>query len=375
MFEKLTDERPLMRIAAFDHVRGLAAIFMIVPHVILIFGTDKALYSVLGRIMNDIIGTAPAAPVFMVLMGVFLAYPGEKPLPRMMSRGLRIYLLGTVLNIFRLVIPIFLAITLLPQLGRQIIDSLHLPMGQAFLEMAFMLDILQFAGIAFILISIMQRILRHSMFWILAGVIIVVAAPYLWGTGENWGFWYNLVQPLWGNRLSEAIPHDTAFPIFPWLVYPIAGVVIGRAMAAGRNEKWIFQRMLVAGLVLMLGGGAYLFFGSMEALGDYYRMYPSGTALVLGFSLVWSSFFMWLSKRGLFQNVLGRLVYWSKSLTLLYCVQWVLLGFSILFGFKRFDNPWVSAALTPIYVYLTYIVTQRLEKSDKFIHCFRWFLD
>jgi len=368
--------KPVMRITAFDHVRGLAAIFMIVPHVIIMFGTDSAIHSPVGIVMDQLIGDAPAAPVFMLLMGVFLAYPGERPLPRMMSRGVRIYLLGTVLNVLRLVVPIMIAVVFLPETARQVLHEYGFPAGDVFYELGLDLDVLQFAGIAFILISVLQRFIRSSWLWVVTGAIIVIAAPHLWGTGRSWGLWYDLVQPLWGNELTLNIPTDTAFPVFPWLAYPIAGIIVGKAMAAGRSEDWLLKRMLGAGLVLFVGGWTYVVFGSTESLGDYYRMYPGGTSLVMGFALVWTCFFMWLSRRGLFQNALNKLVYWSRSLTLLYCVQWVLLGFSILiFGYKRFDNPWISVALTPVYICLTYVTARRLEKIGWFMRGFRWFLD
>ena len=365
-----------MRIAAFDHVRGLAAIFMIISHIILIFGTESALTSPIGRFMNDGLGTAPAAPVFMLLMGVFLVYPKEKPPARMISRGVRIYLLGVVLNVFRFILPLTLALILYPDIVRRTLNPLPYSTHELYVEMVLMLDILQFAGVAFIMIALMQNFIKRSWGWLVAGIAVVLVSPHLWGTGENWGIWYNLVQPLWGNALSPVIPHDTAFPAFPWLAYPIAGIVIGKAMASGHDESWIFNRMLPAGLFLFLGGAGYIVFGSTETLGDYYRMYPGGTSMVLGFALLWTCLFMWLSHRGLFQTTLNRLVFWSENITLVYCVSWTLLGLSILvLGFRCYQNPWVSVVLIPIYVLLTKAATVFLMKSGIFMRGFRWFLD
>lgn len=66
------DEGGSSRIVAFDHVRGLAVIFMIISHVAVVLGSGVANKTVIGHIMDDVCGTAPAAPVFMMLMGVFV---------------------------------------------------------------------------------------------------------------------------------------------------------------------------------------------------------------------------------------------------------------------------------------------------------------
>ena len=83
-----------LRVAAFDHVRGLAVIFMIVSHVALMFGSAEAAATSIGRFMNDFCGTAPAAPVFMLLMGIFMIFPGEKRAELLFCRGLKLFVLG-----------------------------------------------------------------------------------------------------------------------------------------------------------------------------------------------------------------------------------------------------------------------------------------
>ncbi len=365
------------RIAAFDHVRGLAAIFMIISHIILVFGNDEALKSPVGRFINDCLGTAPAAPVFMMLMGVFFAFPRERKSFKMMGRGIRIYLLGIVLNMIRFIIPLTLAILIFPDITRDTLrNGLNMSVSQAYMELSLSLDILQFAGLAFILLAIIQKYVHNTYLWALIGVIVVFVSPYLWGTGQNCGFFYNFVQPLWGNALSPIIPHDTAFPVFPWLIYPITGVIIGKSMAEGRDANWLFRRMLPVGVVLLLGGGVYVAYSSAEALGDYYRMYPGGTSMVLGFAIVWVCLFMWFSRLGILQNVLNKLVFWSENITLTYCVSWVLLCLSIfVFGFRSINNPWIAVALISVYVILTYVVCRLLMSTGWFMRGFRWFLD
>jgi hypothetical protein len=43
----------------------------------------------------------------------------------------RIYLLGTALNVLRLVVPVLPSIALAPETGRQMLNALHLTVGDA----------------------------------------------------------------------------------------------------------------------------------------------------------------------------------------------------------------------------------------------------
>lgn len=81
---------------------------MIISHVALMFGSNEAGATPVGRFMNDFCGTAPAAPVFMLLMGVFFIFPKDKPAFVKIIRGLKLFSLDLVLNVVRMVIPFYI---------------------------------------------------------------------------------------------------------------------------------------------------------------------------------------------------------------------------------------------------------------------------
>ncbi|HNV71883.1 MAG TPA: heparan-alpha-glucosaminide N-acetyltransferase domain-containing protein, partial [Candidatus Ozemobacteraceae bacterium] len=87
MIETTSQTGGTPRIAAFDHVRAIAVLAMIVSHVTVMFGTANACMTPIGRFMNEFCGTAPAAPVFMILMGIFFIYPHDKSFSQKMARG------------------------------------------------------------------------------------------------------------------------------------------------------------------------------------------------------------------------------------------------------------------------------------------------
>lgn len=362
------------RIAAFDHVRGLAVICMIISHVAVVFGSGAANATAIGHIMNDGFGTAPAAPVFMMLMGLFFLYPRDKPMKVKMLRGAKIFLLGILLNVVRFVIPLLIAVGFVPGVAEDVRAALGMDTQQLLWRMFYNMDILEFAGVAYVLLAAMQRIVTTTSGWVLAGAAVVFAAPFLWGTGEGWGPFYYLLQPLWGNTFVSHVPGDTSFPAFPWLIYPIVGIVMGKSLSSGMDPRLLLRRMLLSGAALLAAGAVIVAITTTEQFGDYYRMFPGGTCLVLGFALVWIAFFMWLAQVGRFQGVLSRLLFWSENITLVYCVQWVLFGFGMLaLGFRRIDSPLALLALTPVFILLSYVVSLPLIRSERFSRAFGWF--
>ena len=62
-----------------DIVRGLAVVFMVQVHLTELFVTQDIYNSAFGKI-SLFLGGIPAAPVFMVMMGYFLAFVKKNPL-------------------------------------------------------------------------------------------------------------------------------------------------------------------------------------------------------------------------------------------------------------------------------------------------------
>ncbi|MBF0543162.1 MAG: DUF1624 domain-containing protein [Candidatus Riflebacteria bacterium] len=364
----------ITRIPAFDQVRTMAVISMIISHVALMFGSGEACSTLIGRFMDSFCGSAPAAPVFMLLMGIFFIFPKDKPFSVKFIRGIKLFALGILLNIVRQVIPFFILLTYAPTEFDRIREMLQTTRSDIFWRLLYNLDILSFAGIAFMLLALLQIFIKKTYQWIIVGAVAVFSAPYLWGIGENMGAVFYFFQPLWGRALIQNVPTDTPFPAFPWLIYPLAGLLIGRFLLAGVKEPEIFKGMLQTGLSLATAGAVLIAVFGMKQFGDYYRMYAGGTFLVVSFALLWTAFFMWITRIGLFQATLTKLSFWSENITLVYCVQWFLFGFSVLLlHFRRVDNPWILVALTPGFFFLTYLLSKLLLLSTRFMNGFRWF--
>lgn len=362
------------RIAAFDYVRGLAVILMIISHVALMFGSAEAAVTPIGRFMNDFCGTAPAAPVFMFLMGVFMVFPGEKGFAMLFCRGLKLFVLGLLLNVIRMVIPFFILSIFVPGEFEHMCTMLQVSRDEVYWRIFYNVDILGFAGVACMLIAVLSLVLKKTWHWVLAGSATIIAAPYLWGWGEDLGAFFYLLQPLWGRPFVEGVPTDTAFPVFPWLIFPILGLILGRLLRDGLEETRLAGLLFRISLLTGAVGGVLVGKYGMPQFGDYYRMYPGGTLLVVTFSTLWTAMFLWFSAFAKLRAILDHLVFWSRHITLIYFVQWFIFGFSVLFlYFRRVDNPWVLVALTPLSFWLTWLLTRLCLASSFIMRFFCWF--
>lgn len=96
------------RLLSIDLARGLAVFFMIAVHTLEVFGNSEVKNSIFGQIVQ-FLGSTPAAPVFLTLVGFSFIYSKKSGLKPKLWRGFKIFLSGYVLNIMRGVIPFWVS--------------------------------------------------------------------------------------------------------------------------------------------------------------------------------------------------------------------------------------------------------------------------
>jgi surface polysaccharide O-acyltransferase-like enzyme len=171
MTSKMTTTNPNNRLLSIDLARGLAVFFMIAVHTLEVFANQEVKNSVFGQIIS-FLGGPPAAPVFMTLMGFSFIYSSKSELKPKLLRGFKIFLSGYVLNIFRGVIPFILA----TDLKLNVIKIFPIEKINAYTILT-TVDILQFAGIALMIMSIIQALQINKYLILLAAFLISMISP------------------------------------------------------------------------------------------------------------------------------------------------------------------------------------------------------
>jgi uncharacterized membrane protein len=146
------------RVHTADVLKGFAVLLMIQIHIIELFANDGVYHSALGSALL-FLGGPPVAPVFMTIFGYFI-FSSKKTTLQLVLRGASIFGVGMLLNLalnFNLIISVYqekLQVNIWPYI--------------------FGVDILQFAGLSLIFISLLKNVIQK--YSVLVFVIILLSA-------------------------------------------------------------------------------------------------------------------------------------------------------------------------------------------------------
>ncbi len=337
------------RVHTFDFVRGLAVFFMVFVHVLGIYSNFDVQDSAFGYVV-DFLGSPPAAPVFMFSMGVFFILSSRNStLNSGLKRGVLLLLLGSLLSFLRH-------------------DLLQVVQGTSTFAHAYNtrtltaiweVDILQFAGCAYILLSLIKHYIKKPIVWVLLAVIILLASPLLWGitTGNPFLDW--ILQFFIGAA------DDIYFPIFPWLIYPLLGMVFGLCMKSYPSFDLLMNDALKLGLILLLLGSIWSLSNLDFHIGDYFRSGPGSVVWITGFIQVW----LYISNKFIQKNRNSKFVktinYWGRETTTIYFIHWILIMWFTLFLGVEHYGIFETITLTIFFITGSSVITHLYKKHKQ----------
>ena len=347
------------RIHYLDIARGFAIFGMFTQHCMLIHEISAGNGENFLANLFVLLGTAPSAPVFMLLMGTFLI-GSKSSVGQNIWRGIKLLLLGFILNLLRFTVPLLIAVILTD-------NAINFPEGQTPLELLFYVDILQLAGLSLICCAFLKKIARKNLIIPFMIAIVLLVSPFLWGKFDS-----NVFSDLfWGN--SETV----SFPFFPWAIYPLLGMYLSRYLIGGTNIKINLKKMCWYGLILgifgilmvILSALKLLNFDLFSPLGNYERSGAGIHLLIIGFVLLWLNVCYWLEHNFGVENPITKvLIYWSRNVTAIYFIQWLLFGWSILIFDSNQQNAFASALIGLVVLLITHFSV----KSKRVRNLFAW---
>lgn len=305
---------------SFDFIRGIAVFFMVIVHVLGIYSNHNVQNSLFGDVI-DFLGSPPAAPVFMFSMGVFYILSSKSNnIKDGVLRGFKLLLLGFLLS--------FLRYDLLVLLDGNFAKTDYLNSNN--LSAITEVDILQFAGWAYILMSLIKGYFKKPIYWLILAVGIMISSPILWGISSNIKIINWIFNYLWGSSA------EVCFPIFGWLFYPLIGMVFGVCIKAYSDIETLFKSSFKLGLALLILGSIITATNFDFHIGDYFRSGPGSMIWIIGFVFVW----LWTSNeiiKNIRENKLFNIIYyWGKETTSIYFIHWLLVMWgTIIFGYEE----------------------------------------
>jgi uncharacterized membrane protein len=304
-----------------DLMKGIAVVAMIQVHLMELFARQEIYDSMLGKI-SLFLGGPFAAPVFMAVMGYFIAASrkgrgdkvkrglGDKVkrgLGDKVRRGFLLILLGLLLNIglnFHLLIKIYN--------GTFDLNPL---------EYIFGADILSLAGLSMLFIVLMETLSRKPLLHsLMIALLISILHPLL----PDLPLKMQYIQAFFYGDYSWSY-----FPLLPWLAYPMLGYGFYKFQTTMPAELERLNRnrtilLILSAIILML-----LFLPAFKIITDLPAYYHHQVFL-FAWIAVFLVFFTWLAKR--LDSVIGesqvmKYIKWlGKNVTVVYVVQWLIIG-------------------------------------------------
>jgi hypothetical protein len=300
----------MQRDLSLDLARGFTVLCIPAIHSLMAF-SDPAVYDTWLGIPLEWIAQGPGAQLFMLLMGMGVAFKSPRSCITIIRRATLLLAAGYALNILKFGLPLLMNV--LPY-GVQ--KTLLLSPGwKGVLQAALIGDILHFAALAWIIICAMRRLTDYWFWSAVVAIIILFLSPLTWDIHSG--------HPVLAYTFSLLVgqPPRVFFPVFPWIIYPLIGLTIGTCWQ--RNPRTTAIRCGIIGIVLIITGQLYASIFDEHTVTGFYRTLPGETIWHVGIVLV--TLFVWKRiANNLPPNPFFNLLqFCSRHITTLYLVQWV----------------------------------------------------
>lgn len=305
MFDKIY---PKDRNQTADLLKGFAVLMMIQVHLMELFAQKEVAQSLVGRI-SLFQGGPPAAPLFMAVMGYFLAQ-SKKSFLHNIKRGLLLILGGILLNV-----GLNLHLLVLIYLDKFQLNPLNYILGA---------DILPLAGLSIILIALIKKVTKDNFLFstIFSLIILIFILIFHDATIDHQANSSALLYVqafLWG-RLEWSY-----FPFLPWAAYPLIGFLyekINENLKIEQSTKDFFVLFSAVVTFVSLKYGIEV----SSNLNEYYHHNWLYTLWIIQFLILITYTFNRIEISFGKNYFIIYLKWLGENVTSVYVVQWLIIG-------------------------------------------------
>lgn len=295
------------RFSTPDLLKGIAVVLMIQVHIMELFAQSEVYSSWIGE-LSLFLGGPPAAPVFMAVMGYFVAR-SQKSIRSHILRGLKLVGLGLLLNA-GLNLHLFFRI----YSGMIQLNPWHYIFG---------VDILFVAGHSIIIIALLKPLLKNRIArWLAVAVAFAVLNHWLPVYSGN-HTWIKYVQAYFWGYFSWSF-----FPVFPWTAYVMLGYVFYLAdKKAGFSKFSAGTKLIALGVLFVILAFTFRYaLRISDLLTVYYHHDYLFVLWTTAFMLFWTILWSFISgQTG--KNYLADYLKWTgRNVTAIYIIQWLMIG-------------------------------------------------
>ncbi|MCL2086747.1 MAG: DUF1624 domain-containing protein [Oscillospiraceae bacterium] len=312
--------------------RGFAVLFMVLVHV----KEDLPGYPFSDMYANiiEFCGSPLAAPTFMLLLGAGIVYSKNREPKKLAMRGLQLFAANYVLNFVAFGIPHLIVFA----------QTKDVALIETILDTVFGVDILAFAGLAFLFFALTEKLKLKLIHIALISLVLSCLNYILTDVAAT----LNLSEPPgWLVRAEEY----SYFPFLSWIEYPVMGYVFGHFLKRCSDKKAFYKYLLSfsALIVVALSLGALKYDFDLWSMHfgpeTYYYQDFLQYILVGGICFSWLSILYFLTSATTFKAIDKHFERWSKNTTAIFFIQWLIIGWFSILNFIEFPvNPYVNLA-------------------------------
>jgi hypothetical protein len=318
-----------------DCVKFFAIPFMVCIHFYEQFGAYDFVNDIpntVFRNMIEFVGGPLAAPVFMFCMGIGMIYTKHSSSSDFKRRGVKLLITGYALNFFRQTLLQLVGMIMGIETDIDIIGGL------------LCVDILPFAGMAFLFIGLMKRY-KFS-------IIRMCEMAFLMQAVGIWATKLHMKPGVFQNLFGLIVPTGkwTSFPLTLWIVYPAFGMLFGKYLEKCEDKNQMYRKLIILSMVFFAVytvGLLYIGFDIRENFAlykdSYYHHNIISTLWTLPIIILALSICHFLFSK-LEQTKFGEFIrYLSENLNTIYIIQWLIIAYSvaisILLGIDKTYSP------------------------------------
>ena len=242
----------------------------------------------------------------------------------MIKRGVKLLIIGIILNIFIYMIPYFV-------FGYATGDYNVVPIYGGLI--LFFVDILAFAGLSFIFMGIFKKFELSNKYLLLIAVILSLIGSFL----RNITFGVPALNFLFGYFIGTKIEF-TSFPFFNWFIIPVVGYIWGQYFIRVKDKSKFFRFWPILLIVSL-----FYFIYSIKIPGgflsseiSYYYLTTFAVIVCLIYIPGNIGLCYYLSKF-LPDKIKSVLTVLSSNITAIYVIQWILTPLTLIFIVLLFD--------------------------------------
>jgi hypothetical protein len=213
-------------------------------------------------------------------------------------------------------------------------------------------DILQFAGLTFIIVGLMKRVLPWKNVLAIAGIAAIFITPLLLKVPVDEEIGGYLVSLFTGGL------HYNFFPVLPWIAFPLIGIGYGENLKNSKNRIRFFINSMIAGVLIIVSGFSVM---SVYVPSMYQKRYSGVfrqgklpvlvSSIFTGFLFVWIPVCYFITEKAKKSRLFDLLYYWSRNVTWFYAVQWVIIGWAC--AFLPYLSWWQVILMIMVILFLT----------------------